>query len=304
MNLACTSKRNNNFVPHATTYGDHAPGTITRVLHMSPSTLDRYEGTDGERFRLSQLANQLQLRINKNPNLRDQYRHASMKDYHAFQFLFCGGRPSSDEFRALENEFLANGPRIEGITSLDFCFSTQQKIPMSVDAAWVLRTLSSLFTSLRQVDFSNNGVSNVIVQSFFKNCPLLGKLTVNNTVFSSCGYELSAAYNLKELHMDDALIMISESKFDAYSNLDTENEVVSNQFLLHECSSKVLERVSMRNAKMCHRTATPLIPAIPQKALMKFILNAPTTLRWFRSNLTPENIEILHKERPEIELVS
>ena len=43
---------------------------------------------------------------------------------------------------------------------------------------------------------------------------------------------------------------------------------------------------------------------IPQNVWIKCIRNAPTTLRWFRSELTPENIKIVHHERPEIECVS
>ena len=44
--------------------------------------------------------------------------------------------------------------------------------------------------------------------------------------------------------------------------------------------------------------------AIPQTALLKFIRDAPTTLRWFRSNLTQANIEMFHHERPQIECMS
>jgi len=43
---------------------------------------------------------------------------------------------------------------------------------------------------------------------------------------------------------------------------------------------------------------------MPHKALMKFIRNSTTTMRWFQSNLTKDNIAILQQERPEIEIVS
>ena len=86
-------------------------------------------------------------------------------------------------------------------------------------------------------------------------------------------------------------------------------------FLFYKCCSKVLERVSLRNTHFTMVQPRIVVPweirfsrhpryAIPQKALIKFIRNAPTTLRWFRSNLTTENIKMLQHERPEIEFVS
>jgi hypothetical protein len=38
--------------------------------------------------------------------------------------------------------------------------------------------------------------------------------------------------------------------------------------------------------------------------LIKFVRNAPPTLRWFRSDFTPDNMKILRMERPEIELLN
>ena len=38
--------------------------------------------------------------------------------------------------------------------------------------------------------------------------------------------------------------------------------------------------------------------------LIKFVRNAPPTLRWFRSDLTSDNMEMLRMERPEIELLN
>jgi len=41
---------------------------------------------------------------------------------------------------------------------------------------------------------------------------------------------------------------------------------------------------------------------IPQAALVKFVRTAPESLKWFRSDLSPENMEMLRAERPGIEL--
>ena len=304
MNVACTSKRINNFVPRATTYEDRAAGTIIRVLHMGRSTHTKYEGTDRKRGRLGQLVNHLQRRIMNNPNFCHQYQHASMEDYQEFRFNIKGGQISSKQYKALVHAIQTSGPKIVGITSLDFCSSTTATTSFySKEKSYVLKIISYLLPSLREVDFTNMFVGPDVVELFFENCSCLEKLTFKNKFFACGGSEFKDAKNLKQLYMDDSHFCTDERNCDAYSNL--ENEVVSNEFLLHDCSSKVLERVSMRNAKMyVNGKKTSLIPAIPQKALMKFILNAPRTLRWFRSDLTPENIKIVQRERPDIEFVS
>ena len=49
----------------------------------------------------------------------------------------------------------------------------------------------------------------------------------------------------------------------------------------------------------------PPPPAImPRNALIKFVRNAPPSLCWFRSDLTPENMNMLRLERPDIELLN
>lgn len=75
-------------------------------------------------------------------------------------------------------------------------------------------------------------------------------------------------------------------------------------FLFYKCSSKVLRKVSIKNAMYdCNegdlRRPQVLVP-LPQKALIKFVRNGPASLRYFRSDLTPENVKMLRLERPEI----
>merc|ERR1711971_1289145 len=71
------------------------------------------------------------------------------------------------------------------------------------------------------------------------------------------------------------------------------------KFLFHKCC-KVLERLSIRNAKYSNAyIGSERI--IPQDALIKFVRNAPPTLKWFRSDLTKENMDLLRLEQPGIE---
>ena len=123
--------------------------------------------------------------------------------------------------------------------------------------------------------------------------------------------------NLKELCMDDSVFHNNEWVLEYDKMADLENEEYAGIFLFYKCTSKVLERVSIKNAKFGRyvRDSTASIYggdhnfqedilAIPQTALIKFIRNAPASLRWFRSDLSDENITMLQKERPEIEFAN
>ena len=77
---------------------------------------------------------------------------------------------------------------------------------------------------------------------------------------------------------------------------------------------QVLERLSIRNATHYYymdEGPGPEDDEIPdgegpvsQDALIKFVRNAPPSLQWFRSNLTPQNMDMLRTERPGIEFVN
>lgn len=63
--------------------------------------------------------------------------------------------------------------------------------------------------------------------------------------------------------------------------------------------SNVLERLSIKNVRLGYDGYM-----LPQNAVIKFVRNAPTSLRWFRSDLSHENMKMVRSERPEIELVN
>ena len=328
MRLACVSKHTNRNIPRATSYESRALGTIIPVLSLHPSASGESRGRRG---RFDRWVKKVHRRRLNNPSLFQQYQHLSMQDYYELQF-----NEHSSIRKAVMEGFKTYGPRIEGITSLDFRFSTtttgtktatrQRRLldNNGLIADWqekpsVLELLSHVLPSLREIDFTNMIVSKKVMREFFKNCPNLEKLTHRNNAarhksllrretpaLSLTGADIAAGRNLKELQMDDSWFFIDKSTLDAMENLDTDTdyERVSKTFLFHECRSKVLERVSVRNAKVHVKLTNHIdIAAIPQRALMKFIRNAPATMCWFRSDLTLENIEILRTERPEIEFV-
>ena len=67
--------------------------------------------------------------------------------------------------------------------------------------------------------------------------------------------------------------------------------------------SKQLERFSIRNATCFADDDTKRTIPISQQELIRFVRNAPS-LKWFRSDLTLDNIAMLKQERPDIEFVS
>ena len=99
---------------------------------------------------------------------------------------------------------------------------------------------------------------------------------------------------------------MDDSNFKPFSHQEVERMSDLNNhptsFIFHQYGYTVLERVSIRNAKY-HKTENT-IGSISQTMLIKFIRNAPATLKWFRSDLTQENIEMLTKERPGIQLLN
>jgi hypothetical protein len=111
----------------------------------------------------------------------------------------------------------------------------------------------------------------------------------------------STQEDLKEIIMDDTDFLVHSQ---VQSELISDLIERPNQFYIFEgCTS--LERLSIKNAK-CSSIADSSLSQrvdIPQNVLIKYARNAPTTLNWFRSDLTKDNIDMLKKERPEIEFL-
>ena len=154
----------------------------------------------------------------------------------------------------------------------------------------------------------------VLSASFIFPALLLFFLFADNIDFSSVvtisGYRwMEYASKLKELYMDDS-VFYDQGQSPSTPNLiekmsDLENEEHAGIFLFNECTSKVLERVSIKNAKYGRDPEQQVdLPAIPQTALIKYVRNAPISLRWFCSDLSDKNITMLQHERPDIEFTN
>lgn len=164
--------------------------------------------------------------------------------------------------------------------------------------------------NLRELDLS--GCNYIDLKQFTLQCPHLEHITQNNMNhpnfhLSIAGNEVRNAFNLKEISMDN-------SAFDGGCRqrlADLENDRYKHIFLFHKCGSTVLERVSIRNASYKYdfdydfdHNRFEKIVFVPQNALIKFVRNAPFSLKWFRSNLSHENMDMLRSERPGIEFLN
>lgn len=197
-----------------------------------------------------------------------------------------------------------NNIRMYGIESLDISSSSSQTTKQSHILAIAL---SYLLPNLLEINLTNTSFSTYVVRSFSENCPRLEKVTwngnnirhedkIDNNFFMNGISMKNSENSLKEIVMDDSSFNC-HPLFRAEVMSDLNNH--PNIFLFHRCC-KSLERVSIRNARYTDGSVS-----IPQNALVKFIRNAPpNTLKWFRSDLNHENMNMLEKEQPGIEFLN
>ena len=186
--------------------------------------------------------------------------------------------------------------RFTGVVALDLSSPTK----MVYTNYYILTALRTLLPNLREINLSNTGIQSHQLKAFAEECSRLEKITYNHSSgdshLSMDGKHMNPAKNLKEIYMDDSSLfapIYSVSTIAVFSDL--ENNKYSNIFLFHKCS-KGLERVSIKN--LTRRTGYGLEQksTVPQNVLIKFVRNTPT-LKWLRSDLTQDNIEMLQSEQ-------
>ncbi|OEU14193.1 hypothetical protein FRACYDRAFT_240726 [Fragilariopsis cylindrus CCMP1102] len=196
-----------------------------------------------------------------------------------------------------EDQAFADIPKsiaFDSILSLDISLSKPVVVPKLLP-----NTLANILPNLREINLSNLctnsvGIGIYSVGHVLNNIPHLEKLTWNNFIdyyddasARLSGWDMREAKNLKEIIMDN---FNSEFRMPIWIIDNTRNTC-----LFFYCS-QALERVSIRNliwgSMYCR-----------QKILIKFVRNVPT-LRWFRSDLSEENMIMLRLERPDIEFLN
>jgi hypothetical protein len=155
--------------------------------------------------------------------------------------------------------------------------------------------LSFVMPCLREIDLSNACVMESALHYFALECPVLEKVTWNNHHANTqmSGKALHKCECLKEIHMDDSVFTYHFGESQAIQERD---------YCIFSHCNTFLERVSLKNAK-CREPRAFSSPgptqSFPQIGLVKFVRSTPS-LRWFRSDLSPENVAILQAERPEV----
>jgi hypothetical protein len=152
---------------------------------------------------------------------------------------------------------------------------------------WLYKDLPRILPNLREVDFSGALEYETLTTLLYR-CKLLEKVTWHNRIehsFSVEGWLFQECQNLRELFLDGARF-----KSGYYSD---------GSELLHSCS-RGLRRVSVKGARCEGRYSLSLMS---QEMLIDFVRSAPS-LQWFRSDLTPENVAMLQRERPGVTFAS
>jgi len=230
-------------------------------------------------------------------------RVRELKIIHAHKFGFH----STDEIERIEEKL-----RLYGVVSLDMSLPVSVTTHGSADEKALSIALASVLPNLQDIDLSGTKQYHCgDLQTFIDQCPHLDKITKNNIGRSEKrvvwigGESMWSAENenLKEIYLDNTTFHDGGDWWRAHAS-DLEDDRYVPIFLFYECSSK-LERISIRNAAWsnafnpCDKTVV-----VPQNALIKFIRYAPSSLKWFRSNLSHENMDMLRSERPGIEFLN
>jgi hypothetical protein len=227
----------------------------------------------------------------KNKKL-DRYSHMRINDVHKFDYISLN-----------EIDKITKDVRLEGIISLDL------SIPYQSTARYIgkylLYALLKILPKLLELDLSNNSsLTFTTLYKYSKDFRFLEKITCQNITkdfnISLSGIDMRLSDHLKEIYMDSSVFLCNNDR-QKKDFSDLNNPTLNKYFIFHYCC-KSLERVSIRNAKLYKYDSSPKI--IPQNALIKFVRNAPPSLRWFRSDLTHANMDMLQLERPDIELLN
>jgi hypothetical protein len=134
------------------------------------------------------------------------------------------------------------------------------------------------------------------------------------------GMSLPFSPQLRELYMDRSIFHVHrQSTVDLMCRRQDQSAINNNNHGHSDSSIHILqrfghklERVSIRNCRYCllllpttqEERALDFVKrnqrhTIPQEALIQFVRSSPL-LQWFRSDLTPDNVSMLQKERLDI----
>jgi hypothetical protein len=199
------------------------------------------------------------------------------------------GKPG--KLRISQIRRLVGRVRLTDVTSLDMsiepCYLAYLSKNNSEVRACVPKALCLLLPNLRQVNMSNVSVKQSMLSDLARHCKHLESITCRCNMVYITGYDLRSSVRLEELLMDDSIFFPEAEPFHEPARI-------------FEFCNRHIERVSIKNIRYYHQYR--LWP-VSQGSLIDFVRDTPN-LKWFRSDLTPNNIALLEAERPEVTFVS
>jgi len=190
--------------------------------------------------------------------------------------------------------------RMYGVETLDITIPLSSQTVVYMTNSLPL-AIFRICPNLRAVDFSNVRMRGSLLRDCSRECHRLEKITWCHihgcSHINVNGEGMESATNLREIIMD-ASFFYGRTDLGRMSDLNNHPHF----FLFHRCCNQGLERLSIRNA--IHAVYGQSKSSVSQNALIKFVRNVPSTLKWFRSDLTHDNLNMLRLERPDIELLN
>lgn len=189
-------------------------------------------------------------------------------------------------------------PTLDQVKSIEFIQSRDDFTLMSRE---VYLFLTTLHPRLREIDISRVGALENSVYAPVPRilCDSVCSIRMDNL---SCRQDWNFLSNgcppmqgmLKALYLDNAIFYVARRNANLADN---------SMFLFHHRSK--LEAVSCKRARLCadNLTSIPYAKELSQEQLLDFVRHAHK-LRWFKSDLSPQNIALLRVERPDVLFVS
>ena len=277
-------------------YGDEEDATVRTRKGIEFQLIPLFELTPTKGAKITTFANNMHRHSLNNETIDKLQNYRLMRVNSVNMFIHC---PNSLASR--ESVRKLRGIRMEGIRTID----TTLPLPTFSREPYIFLAIAHMdLPNLREIIFSNMADSNIIVRRFSQTFPLLETISICNSFecssFDNDNYFLRGCLrdcnNLRSITMND---------FDFYSrDMDQLADLTrhDNVFIFHDCFSKNthLERISIRGIRYSTFAPPATNHKIPQNALIKLVRNAPASLKWFRSDLTIDNIDMLQTERNEL----
>jgi hypothetical protein len=197
---------------------------------------------------------------------------------------------------------------IRGVTSLELSFDatshdgagspTRSRSPLPDFVLHFWEPTAACFPNLRHLTVSDNRGTELAVLHVAETCRRLETITFHRQTSSHLLWgHYGRARRLRAIYMDDCTFQIERG-----ADYVLAEDGRSDRCIFDDVVDQ-LERLSLRNASYYYRDDENTVRALPQSAVIKFVRRA-ANLTWLRSDLTPENVAMLQRERPGVTFVS